>query len=451
MTMVYLQPGVYTQEKVSAEFLQLPPGTRIPAIVGTGDTTAPIANISVVKGATNGLDLIVSPSLQTISSISAVGTVPDLGEFVRGTDYQLTSNQVDWSLAGSQPTYGSTYYVSYRRTKTDAEYAPTAYFTLADIRSSYGGEFNNGVMSPITVMANLLFANGAPQEVIVCQSKSGSNSDMQDALDQLKGVDIDCVIMAEATNSTLQNYLRNHVIVQSSSYNRHERVTYGGFTTGLSASVSDQIALGQAIKTEGMMLFSPPNITATFKDVSTQQDVSVMLPSSYVSAAEAGLDTNPAFTASEPKTRKTHVGYTIGNFNYLPSQMDLLAGTGNITVLVSNAGVIQIRDARTTDPTTINTLMPSVVLAKHSFVKGLRKLLDGQYIGTKIDNSTASSISATISAYCNQQINASEIRSFRNILVKQDTINPTQMNVSLEIQAIYPLQYIQVQFSFFVA
>lgn len=35
-------------------------------------------------------------------------------EFVQGTDYQLTNDGIDWSLAGKDPEIGTTYYVTYR-------------------------------------------------------------------------------------------------------------------------------------------------------------------------------------------------------------------------------------------------------------------------------------------------------------------------------------------------
>lgn len=447
MAQTYRAPGIYTVETQTQEFAQLPPGFRTPAIVGTGNTTEVVLNTAVVKGATNGTDLIVSTLVDTVSSIVQIGSVPSLAEFL---SYAQSDNSVDWSGATSQPVTGSTYYVTYRHPKASIAYAPTTYFSMADIRAAYGDEIVNGVLSPITAAANLLFANGAPL-VVIAQAASANNSDIQAAIDTLKAIDVDVVIVPEATNSTLQNYLRSHCLTESSQSVRHERVMITGFVDGLSPSVNSQISAAQALAEEKVWVVTPPAVNITFKDTATQTDKTLLLPSSYAAAAWGGLVCNPAYKSSEPYTRRTLVGIdNLSTFNYLPTQMDLLAGNGNITVLTNEGGAIKIRQAVTTNSATIPQLVPSIIIAKFQFVKRLRRSLDAQFIGTVIDNSTASAVTSAIKAFCDTMVNDRELRDYdRNIKVKQDANDPRKMNVTMRIAPLFPFEYCDVTFSLF--
>jgi hypothetical protein len=128
MPQAYRAPGVYVQEIPNTELLQLPQGFRIAAVVGTGDTTSLVKNLSVIKGATNGTDTIISTLSDTVSRVTSVGTVPDLAEFVVTTDYTISGNNITWQSGGSQPTFGSTYYVTYRHPKPAAAIAPPKIF-----------------------------------------------------------------------------------------------------------------------------------------------------------------------------------------------------------------------------------------------------------------------------------------------------------------------------------
>jgi hypothetical protein len=69
---------------------------------------------TVTRGATpNGIDNLVKTPVVDIQTITAGGTT-----YIRGTDYQLTTNGVDWSLGGAEPSAGSSYSVTYTYNKT---------------------------------------------------------------------------------------------------------------------------------------------------------------------------------------------------------------------------------------------------------------------------------------------------------------------------------------------
>ncbi len=79
------------------------------AEIKTVDITAE-KKINLTHGSyTGALDPIPSTSVLEIMQIKQGSTV-----FIKGTDYKLTSGQVDWSLSGNEPAPGSTYEITYR-------------------------------------------------------------------------------------------------------------------------------------------------------------------------------------------------------------------------------------------------------------------------------------------------------------------------------------------------
>ena len=72
--------------------------------------------VTVTHGAFSGAkDPLPDNSILTLQSVTQGGTT-----YVQGTDYKLTSGQVDWSLTGAEPAPGSSYTVTYRYQTTNA-------------------------------------------------------------------------------------------------------------------------------------------------------------------------------------------------------------------------------------------------------------------------------------------------------------------------------------------
>src|SRR5689334_18955935 len=62
----------------------------------------------------NGADLILLRGQEAVTVVSIVSVVQGSTTYVGGgTDYTLTSNQVDWAGAGAEPAAGSQYTVTY--------------------------------------------------------------------------------------------------------------------------------------------------------------------------------------------------------------------------------------------------------------------------------------------------------------------------------------------------
>lgn len=92
-----------------------PPIAAISSVVVTKSRT-----VTLTKGAGNGLDLLPNSSVYAIVSVVQGGTT-----YVKDTSYKLTSDQVDWSLGGPEPTTGSSYSVTYQYFDTTAVISQT--------------------------------------------------------------------------------------------------------------------------------------------------------------------------------------------------------------------------------------------------------------------------------------------------------------------------------------
>ena len=448
MASTYRRPGVYITEIPNPAVAGLPSGFRLPGLVGTGKTTLPVLNTPVVKGVSNGTDAIpVGP--YSLVTITQIGDNPSLKQYIQGVDWNQVGSSITWINGGQQPTTGATYYVSWTRAKVSTDYLPTLYTSLQDVRNAYGNELEAGVTYCIPVAARMLFDNGAPS-IVITQALTAAQSDLQTAIDNMTTQDIDVLLVPQATNTTLTNYVRAHVMNQSSPAVQHER-WYITSADGNSDAITTIAGKATSMSLDRMWIVAPPSFAMTLHDAVYLTDEQLLLPSTYLAAQVAGTATNPNFDPAAPLTRRSVVDAdNLSTFNYSETQKDYLGAAG-VMVIESAAGGIRIRHGLTTDTTNVNTVTASVLLIKDNIRKTLRTLLDKQYIGTKILASTPSSVSTTISTFLKGKIADQIIVSYRNITVVQDTIDPRTINVSFDIQPSYELDYLDVSFSLFTA
>lgn len=454
--MAYRPPGVSVTIVDNPGNSLLPPGVRIPCIIATGLTTQPVSNISVTRGATS-FDTITgalsSASLGavngTVSSITAIGDFPDLAQYKAGTDFAQVDNQIQWLSGAQSPTTGAVYFVTYKTPKPTTFYNNGILYTsIQDVRNDFGGELINGVLTPVTAAAKLCFDNGAAS-VMIIQPTTGSQSDLQTAIDAAKQQDIDILVVPQACNTTLDNYVTNHVLTQSSPSVRHERVWFRS-ADGMSDATTTIQGYATGLVNERVTVLAPPAFVTTFKDSTTTQDQDMLLPSGYLAAAYAGIVANPSGDAATPLTRKSLVNVkNLSTFNYTETDKNNLGGSG-VTVIENNRGNMRIRHALTTDITNVNRLTQSVVFIKDNIKKDLRSLLDSSYVGSKIDLSLPSRVSSSIDAFLKQKQADVIIKSYRNIQVVQDTTDPRTLRVSFDVAPIYPAEFIDVTISLFV-
>jgi hypothetical protein len=421
-------------------------------IVATGLSTKPVNDVAIVRGVGTSDVIPNTASAGLVSSLVLAGDFPQLAQYNLGVDFQLSSDctSVVWLNGGQAPKVGNTYYVTYRTPKVPTDYDKGVIYTsLQDVRTDMGSELINGVVTPITAAAKFAFDNGA-SAVLLIQAVSAAQTDLENALDAAKLEDVDLIIAPQMCNTTLDQYVRAHVLTQSAPSNRHERVWFRS-ADGMSDAVTTIAAAAQGMATERVTVMAPPAFNATLHDSVTDNDEQLLFPSGYMAAMYAGVVTDPANDPATPMTRQPLVGIdNLSTFNYQETDKDILGGAG-VTVVDNFQGVFKIRQGLTTDTTNVNTVTQSVVFIKDNIAKDLRTLLDQTYIGSKIDASLPSRMYGTIAAFLKQKVNDDIIVDWGNIIVQQDSTDPRTMNVSFRIYPVYPTEYVDVTISLAVA
>lgn len=450
----YVGPGVQVFQNPTPQFGGVGTGPRVLGIVGTGHSYVPILDTPVVKGAPNGTDIVPVGSY-TLVNVTLVGDTPDTNQYISGTDYSVVNGSIQWISTGKQPTTGATYYVTWNRAKVypqDYVPGPTTTFTngqMATVRTTYGSELENGVYNVIPLAANLAFQNGAAQ-IIISQSLTGAQTDLQNAIDQMKSQNIRFLVIPQATNSTLDTYAWNHVTTQSAPSVRHERVFITS-ADGWSDTTTTIGAKAAGYSSDRFWMLAPPSVAITLQDAVTNQPEQLLIPSALaLASAYAGVVCNPANDDAQPLLRQPIVGIdNLSSFNYQETDKNLLGSYG-VTV-INNDPPMYVRDALTTNITNVNTVTASVRVLTDYIIINLRSGLNRAFIGTKITSQTTAQIAGAVTTFMNNLLNPPNqiIQAFLqgSLSVQQSTIDPRTINISFTFMPIYPLTYINVQMS----
>jgi hypothetical protein len=241
----------------------------------------------------------------------------------------------------------------------------------------------------------------------------------------------------------------------STDYEKKERTTIIG-PTGLNDSVSSISAQAQAIASDRVSLIAPPSLGYTFQDSVTAEDVRVELSSVFAGAALSGIESNPSNTPATPLLRKQlPARIDINSFNYLRSELIMLASAGVLPLRSIDGGAPIVYDQLTTDVTSIEKEERPIRRIKDFVRKGVRDVLDGRYIGTEILGASTldniqKTIQSTLDAYQGVVlVPGGDGLSYRNIRAVFNSVDPRQVDIRFEIGPIFTLKFITVVFSIF--
>lgn len=348
--------------------------------------------------------------------------------------------------AGSEPSVGDTYYVSYKYAKTD--YDAKVFTKFSDIEDEYG------TLSPdnkLTLAMYLAIQNGAlliagKQVPKATGSDDASVTDYITAIDSLR-LPIErrykpAVIQPVTTNSQVIAYTKTHNILQSSPRYRQERITFFGFaqnTTPITAQ-----ATARSIANQRMIAVYPDAAIVTLTD-ETGTETDYIVDGSFLAAAVAGSNVSTAYDVASPMTHRQIVG-----FKSLIREMDTVeknkTAVAGITVLEDMDPNIRIRQAFTTDTSSSLTREPTVITIVDHVQQIVRTALD-QFIGIKFLGGMLGDIGRVVKTTMRSLIQAEIITSFTNVRATVDATDPTAVQVSLAFVPVFPLNYIVLEFT----
>jgi len=116
--------------------------TRKPIVLGVGDVKILVENEKVIRGdASGGADSLIntifgSSNATRLAGVIRVGDSPNSADYAKTTDFVVTNSTIDWSPAGTEPTAGSEYYVTYY--KSLSNFSITEYTSIVDIINAHG-------------------------------------------------------------------------------------------------------------------------------------------------------------------------------------------------------------------------------------------------------------------------------------------------------------------------
>lgn len=400
---------------------------------------------------------ITEEMFDVIPGISFNVNINGLTDVVDGTQvYIVTSPRV---TSSEIPSEGSTYYVSYKYRKSESDYEPMLFTDYDDIVATYGNydvSASSAVLNSLSLGAEIAYNNGVSQVVCV-QAKNNSDYEMQAAIDKLTKV----IVGANNVNSiipltdsdTVGAYLKNHVDLMSSYEYGKERMGYlaGRINQPINklATAADRslglTSVAEGYNDERIVYVVPGAIRKSIRDLRTGRYNERTLPGCYAAVAVAaiGLANDPA----EPLTNKTIAGFTELVDLYSESEKNLLASAG-CCVLEPSGTTIRIRHGITTNTDEVNSQEITLIQIKDYVIDACRTNTADLYIGRKLVASIISDIKYTIESMLNQFISQGVIINYSSLKVKRNSEEPRQIDVSFEIEAVYPLNWISIEFGF---
>ena len=429
-------------------------------------------DLEVVDSATQEIQIIQVSTGETIYGPINVNAVAEYLNIIPGITFMIEELSPDVNTGdvvrihtqaatfGNAISENNTYYVSYKYKKADEDYEPKLFYDYYDVINEYGDydvTASSIVINSLTLGAELAFKSGLTQIVCV-QARNDSDLEIMNAIDKLKkdvaGTENVNTVVALTTSPTVGAYLKSHVNLMSAETGKHERMAYLSAkpkqVINKNPTAADKTVgmkqQAEAYSDERIVYVVPGRVGYNVKNLQTGRINERVLPGCYLALSLAciGLFNDPA----EPLTRKyTKCGFTQLFDNYSETEKNALAESGCCVMEELIAG-IRCRHGITTKDDEINTTEITLIQIKDYVIAQCRKTCDDLYIGIKNLPGARADIKFSIESILSQFINQEIIIGYSGLSVKQSSLDPREVLVNFEIEAVYPLNYITISFGF---
>ena len=463
---IYKAPGVYfteyTQSIGSTAF-----GFNRTAVIGLGQTYTNISNLELIKSspltesAESGdadVDIILLPSGSAadagdIVEVLGIGNVPGYYNYTLDVDYTLDEDltTITW-ISDNKPTVGSTFYISYKLNKTAEDYEPKLMFNQTQIAETYGPEYLDGVIQPLTLGADLVLEGQTllGGGVYCVQVTEDTEAAYKAAIDKLDKVNVQTVIILKQDSLTLRNYLIQKNEEMSSNLYKKFRTTFIVPNENLTPDAIAEQRKG--LDNERITYFANQKVTIQLTDAKTQETQDVSLSAIYACCNLSGIEGNPEYTYSEPMLRKTLSSrITLSPAQQMdPSERNYLCSNFlSAFDFNENTNLTYVFDIYTTDDTNVITETRSVRRVTDLLMTDLDRQLD-VYVGQKTQASVASSAQVRVQSILSNYVSAEEIKDFRNVQSSYDPNNPKQLNISFQFVPLFEVKWVHCTIGKFI-
>lgn len=339
------------------------------------------------------------------------------------------------------------------------------------------------VIDSSTDSAKVLFTQDLAAQLVAGSTIRATVVDVKDAdffdagwvnaYEAIEKIEVDMVVPLPAqTISVIFQNGATHVKTMSNIKNRKERVLFIGAIQGLTpanvigtepAAVED-IGILEGIQGDDISEILSGNVEDladygvqaaygnTFRVVYFYPDQIVVqlgadrtfVDGFFIAAAAAGYLSGVPNVAL-PLTRKVLTGFTILRDKlFRPITLEQLTAAG-ITVLqpVQGGGTV-IRGQTTTTSGFVEEREISIVFIRDRISKDLRTAFDG-FIGQVDSPIFQSSLMSRARSTLNSFINQGLITQYKDLKVQRDDVDPTQWNITVKVQPVYPVNFIFIR------
>ena len=394
----------------------------------------------------------VNATTGDITEVISLGNIPGFDNYVLGTDYTIDANNttITW-LSANKPVSGSTFYVSYKLNKSESrgDFEPKLMFNQTQIAETYGPEYLNGVIQPITLAADLVLEGQTllGGGVYCVQVTADTEAAYKAAIDKLMKVNVQTVIILKQDSLSLRNYLIQNIATCSSSLYGKERTTF--IIPNDDLSTDAVVAQRDALMNDRVTYFANKKVTITLTDAKTQDSEDVELSAIYALCALSGIEGNPEYGYSEPMLRKQLPARITmkGKQIFDPSERNYLCSNFlSMLDFDENSNITQVFDIFTTDSSSVITETRQVRRVTDLIRTDLRKQLK-TYIGKKNTPATASSSQVKVESILSNYVAVEEIKDFRNVTANYNANNPKQLDITFTYLPLFEIKWVFVSIS----
>ena len=276
---------------------------------------------------------------------------------------------------------------------------------------------------------------------------------------------------AQTISVIFQNAL-SHCLSMSNIRNKKERVLFIGAISGLTAdnlsgnslAAVENIGILEGIQGESitdilsgniedLANYSVPNAFGnTYRCVYFYPDQivvqanasNILIDGFYIAAAAAGYEAADT-VIQNPLTNKTLSGFTIlRNKQFSTSTLEQLATAGVSTLQPVAGGGRIVWGITTSQSGFIEEQEISVVFIRDCVAKSLRAGFQG-FIGTPQSADTVTILNTRAVIILNALVSQGLITAYAGLSVMQDDVNPTQYDISVNVQPTNPKNFIYIK------
>ena len=329
--------------------------------------------------------------------------------------------------------------------------------------------------SSFVVVNKNIVPNGYGLRVTVIDEKDADFYDAGwvNALEALEAIECDIVVpLPKQTISVIFQNTVAHCRTMSTIRNKKERIAMIGAIkgltpdnlTGVTPAAVEDIGLLEGIQGDNITEVLANNVEDltnysvadgfgnTFRcmyfypdEIVVNNGSNVLIDGFYQAAAGAG------FFASQPRvaiplTNKTLTGFTIQRSKLLPQRTREALSTAGVTVLqpVQGGGLVQW-GLTTSQSGFVEEREASIVFIRDAIAKRFRNSFNG-FIGQPEDDTLQGTLTARAVVVLNSFLREL-ITTYKDLVVVQDSTDPTQWNISVRVKPVYPVNFIYIRVS----